>query len=449
MMCRVRAPLACVLAAASAAFAVPAEAAIKIKLTADNSVPACATPGRLMSFLENRNGKLDDKFSTIAADYMRIGEDLKIRWDVAFFQMLLETGNLTFTGDVDQSQNNFAGLGATGHHESGERFPDVATGVKAHLQHILMYAGETISDPAAERTRKVQEWGVLTSWQKTISGPMTYTDLARKWAPGSKSYARDIEGISEAFYNGACTKPDPKPGMIALAKPGATLSKSKAKTEVAAAVATDDISAAPGETAQPSKGAELARRANEEARSSGAYTRSALGATALAPAASSANAASLAAAATEPPPAVTILNAPKAEPAAEPSSAPASDTTAKAPEAKVQTASFGAGLLTALGIRSAEKKGAEEKPAEKTASKPAQGSTCKVWTASYGGSHAVIIRASADAQDNFTVLDVNEGSEKREAEAYIQAYAKGGQMLGEFSSSSQALDKAFELCPEG
>ena len=52
-------------------------------------------------------------------------------------------------------------------------------------------------------------------------------------------------------------------------------------------------------------------------------------------------------------------------------------------------------------------------------------------------------------QDNYTVLDVNEGSEKREADAYIAAYAKGGEKVGEFANPSQALDKAFELCPDG
>jgi hypothetical protein len=50
---------------------------------------------------------------------------------------------------------------------------------------------------------------------------------------------------------------------------------------------------------------------------------------------------------------------------------------------------------------------------------------------------------------NYTVLDVNDGAEKREADAYISAYAKGGQSIGEFSTQSQALEKAFELCPEG
>jgi ferredoxin len=50
---------------------------------------------------------------------------------------------------------------------------------------------------------------------------------------------------------------------------------------------------------------------------------------------------------------------------------------------------------------------------------------------------------------NYTVLDVHKGSEKRELDAYIAAYAKGGEKVGEFPSQPKALNKAFELCPEG
>lgn len=75
--------------------------------------------------------------------------------------------------------------------------------------------------------------------------------------------------------------------------------------------------------------------------------------------------------------------------------------------------------------------------------------TCKVWTASYGGQHAFIIKAKADDTVNYTVLDVHKGSEKRELDAYIAAYAKGGEKVGEFSSQTKALSKAFELCPVG
>lgn len=409
MINRVRALGASVLATAVSAVAISATASAAdlpaIKASDTNAVPACVTPGRLMSFLESRNKRLDDKFSTIAADYARIGNELQIRWDTAFFQMLLETGNLTFTGDVSPSQNNFAGLGATGKKAPGESFPDVTTGVKAHLQHLLMYSGETVDDAVAERTRKVQEWGVLTSWQKTISGPITFTQLAKKWAPTSRAYARDIENVAGAFFDGPCKGDDPKPELMALVK-------SPAKEQQIASAETVPS------TAKVS-GVELARRAAEEARASGTYVRSNLGAGMLA-ALSPAEEATEASPAAQPQ--VKILNAPPAVP----------EAATQPPAAKVQTAALGAGTKAAASV-------APHAAAPK----------CKVWTASYGGARAVIIKASAESQDNYTVLDVNEGTEQREADAYIAAYAKGGQKVGEFSNPTQALDKAFELCPEG
>ena len=72
-----------------------------------------------------------------------------------------------------------------------------------------------------------------------------------------------------------------------------------------------------------------------------------------------------------------------------------------------------------------------------------------MWTASYGGQKAMIIRSVIDQVVNFTVLDVNEGSETREAEAFISAYAKNGKIAGVYTNQALALDKAFELCPEG
>jgi hypothetical protein len=96
-------------------------------------------------------------------------------------------------------------------------------------------------------------------------------------------------------------------------------------------------------------------------------------------------------------------------------------------------------------MRVASAAGAAAKPIEP----PAAGQKCKVWTASYGGQKAMIISHLVDKVLNYTVLDVNEGAESREAEAFIAAYAKEGKKIGEFASQSQALDKAFELCPEG
>ncbi|ERI94322.1 N-acetylmuramoyl-L-alanine amidase [Clostridiales bacterium oral taxon 876 str. F0540] len=63
-----------------------------------------------------------------------------VRADIAFSQMMLETGFLTFKGDVREEQNNFAGLGAVGGGASGASFPDIRTGIRAVVQHLKAYA---------------------------------------------------------------------------------------------------------------------------------------------------------------------------------------------------------------------------------------------------------------------------------------------------------------------
>lgn len=419
MICRVWTRMTSVLAAgvSVAALSAPLMAAElpEIKVSEANTVPACVTPGRLTAFLEQRNPSLDSKFANIAADYARTGDELKLRWDIAFFQMLLETGNLKFTGDVSSKQNNFAGLGATGRKEPGESFPDVETGVKAHLQHLLLYAGEHLDNPVADRTRKVQEWGVLTSWQKTLNGHITFSQLASKWAPGSRNYARDISGIAADFMDGPCRGEDPKPEMMALWKPDAIVGGDAAKKTDAAY------------TPPKVSGYDLARKANEDARANGSYIRSSLGAGML-HAIGSKDAANDATDTPSEAPQVKILNATTEDAA----NAPAETATSDGKAATVQTASLATG---AKGLQDA--------------AAAADKSKCKVWTASYGGTRAVIIRAKSEGQDNYTVLDVNEKTAERETDAYIAAYAKGGEKIGDFTTPTQALDKAFEMCPEG
>src|SRR5262249_2450111 len=134
----------------------------EIKTSATNRVPECVTPGRLTEFLRRRNPDLDARYDGLATLSMRLREELGVRWDYAFYQMIIETGWLRYrrgnrSGDVKPAQNNFAGLGATGGGQSGESFKDMATGVRAHLEHLLLYAGDHIGNPTAERTRKVQE----------------------------------------------------------------------------------------------------------------------------------------------------------------------------------------------------------------------------------------------------------------------------------------------------
>ncbi|MFN3623289.1 MAG: hypothetical protein ACK4TP_04430 [Hyphomicrobium sp.] len=442
--------------ALAALFATSASAADlpEVKLSAGNKVPQCATPERLTDYLKSRNPRLDPRFEDIAALYKKHGEALAIRWDIAFFQMILETGALRYTGDVRADQNNFAGLGASGGGARGERFPDISTGVKAHLQHLLMYAGEHIDDPVADRTRKVQEWGVLTDWQKSIDGPMTYTLVAKQWAPTSRNYVRDVTTITDGFYSGYCAGADADQGIQEASndEPPA-----KAKTTVAA---LDTPAADETPTSQPAAkvtGADIAKRNIEEERKQGGTLKS-LGAGMLASVDTTKASAEPQKQpnnqAAEDSPPVTLLNAKQdSEPAAAPPAASDNkQATAKPDQKKAKEGTKTAAKTTPA---SDSGKGASVQTASIGSAAtqlkipPAKGGKCKVFTASYGGQRAVIIKANGDGQTNYTVLDVTDANEKREIDAYIAAYAKGGEKVGAFANQTKALTKAFELCPEG
>ena len=200
---------ACCLAswASSATFALAAPP--PIRTSSENAVPACVTPERLMAFLKARNADLDPRYDDIAVWYKRYGEALLVRWDYAFFQMLIETNYLRYRrgdgkrGDVSPRQNNFAGIGATGGGVPGDSFPDVATGVRAQLEHLVVYSGERVQSPAASRTRLKQD--DILSWTEPLSRkrPVTFQDLAGKWA-ADKAYGRSIELVAERFRQAHC-----------------------------------------------------------------------------------------------------------------------------------------------------------------------------------------------------------------------------------------------------
>src|SRR5262245_27627480 len=259
MQRRVAAILACLFV--SAPFHVASAATLpEIRTSARNPVPECATPGRLMEYLRSRNPDLNSRYDGVATEYMRLGEMLGVRWDFAFYQMILETGSLSYrrgnrSGDVKAAQNNFAGLGATGGGETGESFRDMPTGVRAHLEHLLLYSGEKLDNPVAERTRKVQEWGVLTKFHARFDRPINFSDLAQQWAPGTNTYVRMLDGIAERFVE-FCEQPDPRPELLAEVRRDLRLAAARA---------------------QAPSGAELAKRAIETGKAEQDGKRSALG----------------------------------------------------------------------------------------------------------------------------------------------------------------------------
>lgn len=179
----------------------------EIRMHQGNRVPACVTPSRLMRFLADRNPNMEPKFRSIAAHYKTHGERLHVRWDYAFFQMIVETNYLLFRtetrrGDVSPSQNNFAGIGTTGGGVPGDSFPDVSTGVLGQMQHLIAYSGEWVERPVARRTREKQA-DIIAASQR-LRRAVTFRDLAGRWAV-DRRYARSIAVVADAYRQRFCS----------------------------------------------------------------------------------------------------------------------------------------------------------------------------------------------------------------------------------------------------
>ncbi len=180
-----------------------------IRTTEQNRIPACVNPERLMAFLRERNSRLDSRYNDIAKWYKTHGETWRVRWDYAFFQMIIETNHLLYrrgngdAADVKPQQNNFAGLGTTGGGVPGDRYPDVSTGVLAQIQHLVAYSGERLDRPVGPRTQLTQDDIVVIS--KRLQRPVTFGDLAGRWAV-DRRYARSIESVAERFRTSQCSE---------------------------------------------------------------------------------------------------------------------------------------------------------------------------------------------------------------------------------------------------
>lgn len=128
-----------------------------------------------------------------------------VKAEVAFCQAMLETGFLRYGGQVDISQFNFAGLGATDGGAAGASFADVRTGVRAQVQHLKAYAcnealAQTCVDPrfslVKRGTAPFVEWlGIQenpnTVWATQEDGTQVIS-IGRGWA-SSKNYGYTIK----------------------------------------------------------------------------------------------------------------------------------------------------------------------------------------------------------------------------------------------------------------
>lgn len=108
-------------------------------VTADQMAGLFAASGRKYpaNIYKDKGAKNIQKFCEIIID-----ESKKegVRAEVVFAQVCLETGYLSFGGQVSAEQCNFSGLGATDDGASGAVFPSVKIGIRAQVQHLKGYA---------------------------------------------------------------------------------------------------------------------------------------------------------------------------------------------------------------------------------------------------------------------------------------------------------------------
>ncbi|MFT9848464.1 glucosaminidase domain-containing protein [Aneurinibacillus sp. REN35] len=132
----------------------------------------------------------------LPALYIKIGNTYGIRGDIAFCQMLKETGYHRFGGIVKANQYNYAGIGAVGNSKTnrGNYFKTPEEGVRAHIQHLYAYASkdklpanEKLVDPRFKYVAR----GIAPNWQ----------NLNGRWAVPGKGYGEEILNIHSRILN--------------------------------------------------------------------------------------------------------------------------------------------------------------------------------------------------------------------------------------------------------
>lgn len=173
-----------------------------------------ATQEQMVAFINRRNPmpKLNCSVKDIVRYYYEEASLEGVRPDVALCQALKETGFFAYGGDVSPQQNNFCGLGATGNHEPGYSFDTPQLGVRAHIQHLLVYTQyerpkQKLVDP---------RYAHVVNNRPDLHGKVHHwTKLNGAWAVPGKNYGQEILMLwreaqspdgSDISLNAACQK---------------------------------------------------------------------------------------------------------------------------------------------------------------------------------------------------------------------------------------------------
>lgn len=151
--------------------------------------PGIKSPYQLYSFfMANRPDADGLKVARLATYYVEEGLAEGINSDVAFVQMCLETGWLSFGNLVTVEMNNFCGLGAIDAEHRGNTFETERMGVRAHIQHLHAYG----TTRALNRTCIDERY----KWVNPRGKAPTVEGLSGTWA-ADRSYGTKLLGLLE------------------------------------------------------------------------------------------------------------------------------------------------------------------------------------------------------------------------------------------------------------
>lgn len=151
---------------------------------------------------------------------------LGVRADVAYAQAIKETGGFRFGGVIDASFHNTCGLktrdgGANDDPDAHARFPDWRTGIRAHAEHLHLYARGPV-DPHVDP----RHFPAIAGHATTVEA------LSGRWAPSETYHESIVAYVEEMTAMGTFLTwlPDVlrKAGVDVYVMPGAEIRSTRA-----------------------------------------------------------------------------------------------------------------------------------------------------------------------------------------------------------------------------
>jgi hypothetical protein len=183
-----------------------------------------ATAKQMATYLLSVNKSPKFSRNISAEDFCQLFLDVcakeGVRGDLAFCQSVKETGAFKYGGDVSYTQNNFAGIGATGG-VPGCSFKDIETGILAQAQHLKTYATKSpLNEPCVDPRRTTwfvnAKGGTAQNWEElggTWAVPGYSTSKYKSLAEANKakdSYGYQIIGILDKILKINIIEEQPK-----------------------------------------------------------------------------------------------------------------------------------------------------------------------------------------------------------------------------------------------